>query len=210
MSDIVVYQNIEFDSIFDFEKDYEIIEYEKKEIERWLIRYQIEYVLKVLQSEVPSSILPNTKVTKYTLTLIVKKEDVPRVLEILENESELVDYFDFSEISKKIENSNNDSFREKGEYQTDDINSQNNDEDILTDEEVIKSNNDAGKGFVSSLFKIIFNCMYLVEFVFMYRFYKIGNYEMLIAIIVIASAQFVFSKLFSMALKKKKDKVEYL
>lgn len=210
MSDIVVYQNIEFDSIFDFEKDYEIIEYEKKEIERWLIRYQIEYVLKVLQSEVPSAILPNTKVTKYTLTLIVKKEDVPRVLEILENESELVDYFDFSEISKKIENSNNDSFREKGEYQTDDINSQNNDEDILTDEEVIKSNNDAGKGFVSSLFKIIFNCMYLVEFVFMYRFYKIGNYEMLIAIIVIASAQFVFSKIFSMALKKKKDKVEYL
>ena len=108
----IKYQKIELHSTDDLAKDYEIIEYEKETVEKLMIENQIEFAMEIeRKKELP--IISRKQNIVYVLMLIVKKDDLDKVIELLDKEGnfgyfvDLDSTYDPNEEKEEIENQDN-------------------------------------------------------------------------------------------------------
>ena len=88
----IEYQKIELHSAQDLVKEQERIEYEKETVQRLMMENQIQFAMEIDQKEEKS---PTGKsIVVYVLNLIVRKDDVDKVVELLDKEGNLGYYID--------------------------------------------------------------------------------------------------------------------
>lgn len=88
----IEYQKIELHSAQDLVKKQERIEYEKETVQRLMMENQIQFAMEIDQKEEKS---PTGKsIVVYVLNLIVRKDDVDKVIELLDKEGNFGYYID--------------------------------------------------------------------------------------------------------------------
>lgn len=88
----IEYQKIELHSAQDLVKEQERIEYEKETVQRLMMENQIQFAMEIDQKEEKS---PTGKsIVVYVLNLIVRKDDVDKVIELLDKEGNFGYYID--------------------------------------------------------------------------------------------------------------------
>ena len=88
----IEYQKIELHSAQDLVKEQERIEYEKETVQRLMMENQIQFAMEIDQKEEKS---PTGKsIVVYVLNLIVRKDDVDKVVELLDKEGNFGYYID--------------------------------------------------------------------------------------------------------------------
>lgn len=101
MSDIE-YQKIELHSTYDLVKEQEKIEYERQAAQKLMMENQIQFAIEIDQKEIKSPTGRNTNVV-YVLNLIVRKDDVDKVIELLDKEGNFGYYIDLDETFDPME-----------------------------------------------------------------------------------------------------------
>ena len=125
MSDIK-YQKIELHSTYDLEKDYEIIEQERIAAQKLLEDNQIQFDVEIDQKEIKSPTGRNTHVV-YVLNLIVREDDVEKVIELLDKDGnfgyyvDLEDTYNPDEESEENESQNEENIISNTEFKKEDI-----------------------------------------------------------------------------------------
>lgn len=92
----VEFQKIRLHTTTDLVKDQEIIDYEKDAVQRLMMENQIKFAIEIEEANVLSSSLKNTG-TAYVLNLIVNKDDLEKVIELLDREGGFGYYIDLDE-----------------------------------------------------------------------------------------------------------------
>lgn len=88
----IEYQKIELHSTYDLVKEQERIEYEREAAQRLMMENQIQFAIEIDQKKKKS---PTGKSTvMYVLNLIVRKDDVNKVIELLDKEGNFGYYVD--------------------------------------------------------------------------------------------------------------------
>lgn len=90
------YQKIRLHSTSNLAKDQEIIDYEKDAVQRIMMEYQIKFSIEIEEMSNLSSSLKHTG-TAYALNLIVRKDDLDKVIELLDKEGGFGYYIDLDE-----------------------------------------------------------------------------------------------------------------
>lgn len=88
----IEYQKIELHSAQDLVKEQERIEYEKETVQRLMMENQIQFAMEIDQKEEKSQ--TGKSIVVYVLNLIVRKDDVDKVVELLDKEGNLGYYID--------------------------------------------------------------------------------------------------------------------
>ncbi len=97
----IEYQKIELHSTHNLVKDQERIEYERESAQRLMMENQIQFAMEIDQKEEKS---PTGKSTvMYVLNLIVRKDDVDKVIELLDKEGNFGYYVDLDETFDPME-----------------------------------------------------------------------------------------------------------
>ena len=99
------YQKIRLHSTSNLAKDQEIIDYEKDAVQRIMMEYQIKFSIEIEEMSNLSSSLKHTG-TAYALNLIVRKDDLDKVIELLDKEGGFGYYIDLDEEYDPNEDSN--------------------------------------------------------------------------------------------------------
>ena len=99
------YQKIRLHSTSNLAKDQEIIDYEKDAVQRIMMEYQIKFSIEIEEISNLSSSLKHTG-TAYALNLIVRKDDLDKVIELLDKEGGFGYYIDLDEEYDPNEDSN--------------------------------------------------------------------------------------------------------
>ncbi len=99
------YQKIRLHSTSNLAKDQEIIDYEKDAVQRIMMEYQIKFSIEIEEMSNLSSSLKHTG-TAYALNLIVRKDDLDKVIELLDKEGGFGYYIDLDEEYDPNEESN--------------------------------------------------------------------------------------------------------
>ena len=89
----IEYQKIELHSTYDLVKEQEKIEHEREKAQKLMLDNQIQFAIEIDQKQVPSPTGRNTNVV-YVLNLIVRKDDVNKVIELLDKEGNFGYYVD--------------------------------------------------------------------------------------------------------------------
>ncbi len=92
----IEYQKIELHSTYNLVKDQEKIEEERQAAQRLMMENQIQFAIEIDQKEIKSPTGRNTNVV-YVLNLIVRKDDVDKVIELLDKEGNFGYYIDLDE-----------------------------------------------------------------------------------------------------------------
>lgn len=90
------FQKIRLHSTSNLAKDQEIIDYEKDAVQRIMMDHQIKFSIEIEEVSVLSSSLKNTG-SAYVLNLIVRKDDLDKVIELLDKEGGFGYYIDLDE-----------------------------------------------------------------------------------------------------------------
>ena len=92
----IEYQKIELHSTDNLGKDHERIEYERETAQRLMMENQIQFAIEIDEVDIKNS--SNNKTgTAYVLNLIVRKDDVQKVIELLDREGGFGYYVDLDE-----------------------------------------------------------------------------------------------------------------
>lgn len=100
MADIE-YQKIELHTTEELVKEQEIIEYEKETVQKLMIDNQIQFTMEIDQKEEKAP--TGNSIVVYVLNLIVRKDDVDKVIELLDKEGDLGYYVDLDDTYNPME-----------------------------------------------------------------------------------------------------------
>lgn len=92
----IEYQKIKLHSTHNLVKDQERIEYEKEVVQRLMMENQIQFAIEIEEVDTVGSYYIKTG-TAYVLNLIVRKDDVEKVIELLDREGGLGYFVDLDE-----------------------------------------------------------------------------------------------------------------
>lgn len=89
----IEYQKIELHSTYNLVKEQERIEYEKETVQRLMMEHQIQFAMEIERKE-ELPIISRKQNLVYVLNLIVRKDDVDKVIELLDKEGNFGYYVD--------------------------------------------------------------------------------------------------------------------
>lgn len=193
----IEYQKIELHSTNNLGKDFEQIEYEREVVQRLMMENQIKFTIEIDEVDIKNS--SNSKIgTDYVLNLIVRKDNVEKVIELLDREGGLGYFIDldetfdpmseeneeeeqegpFREITKKLkveesESVDEDPIRNYGE----------NNEKVTIEHKPIGMNNLTNL-IMKVIFILAFSIIYLMEIGLMIFFWIGNDYENVTGIVV--------------------------
>lgn len=198
----IEYQKIELHSTNNLGKDHERIEYERETTQRLMMENQIQFAIEIDEVDIKNS--SNNKTgTAYVLNLIVRKDDVQKVIELLDKEGGFGYYVDLDETfdpmaEEKEEEEQEGAFIEiPEELREETLDSEENVDPIKTFGEIDESDskktvvedlNRTFKFFMNGILIVSYTIAIVTELIFMSAFEKIGDPEgitsMFVAIVI--------------------------
>lgn len=185
----IEYQKIELHSTYDLIKDSKKIMDETEATKRLMTENQIEFTIDIERREC-GNILSGTL---YILVLIVRKEDIQRVLQLLDSEGGFGYFVDLDKTFNPIEEENQDENPIKEKYEKieedeDPIKDFGQEDESDYEKPVVEDLNRTFKFFMNGVLIVSYTIAMVTELIFMSAMKDIGNYEgvtsMFVAIVI--------------------------
>lgn len=198
----IEYQKIELHLTNNLGKDHEIIEYEREAAQRLMTENQIQFAIEIDEVDIKNS--SNNKTgTAYVLNLIVRKDDVQKVIELLDREGGFGYYVDLDETFDPMAEENEKEEQEGAfvempeELREETLDLEENVDPIKNfaeideydyEKPVVEDLNRTFKFFMNGVLIVSYTIAMVTELIFMGAMKDIGNYEgvtsMFVAIVI--------------------------
>lgn len=182
MADIE-YQKIELHTTEELVKEQEIIEYEKETVQKLMIDNQIQFTMEIDQKEEKAP--TGNSIVVYVLNLIVRKDDVDKVIELLDKEGDLGYYVDLDDTYNPIEETEEQEESKEEVEEDDPIKVYGEDDGRIT----VEFKTPESKDIIKIIMKLIsispILLIYIVEIGLMIYVWDSHDYETITSIIVL-------------------------